>query len=186
MSSHDAIAAVISALESEGIAYMMVGAFSSNAYGIPRSTNDADVVVKLGEGDLTRLMESLGEDFQLDRQLRLETITHTVRNVVTFLPTAFDIELFRLSEDPHDEERFRRRTRHRMSNPDCEIWIPTAEDVILQKLRWARRKDIDDARNVLAVCFETLDCEYMSQWASRHDTADLLQQLKAEVQSIGD
>lgn len=44
MSSHDAISAVISALESEGISYMMVGAFSRNAYGIPRSTNDADVV----------------------------------------------------------------------------------------------------------------------------------------------
>jgi len=32
-----------------------------------------------------------------------------------------------------------------------EVWIPTAEDIVVQKLRWGRNKDLDDARDVLAV-----------------------------------
>lgn len=181
MSSQDAVAAVIRALEAAEIPYMMVGAFSSNAYGIPRSTNDADVLVRLADGDLNRLMSALGDEFRLERQMRLETITNTFRNVITFLPTRFDFELFRLSEDAYDKERFQRRRRHRMGHPDCETWIPTAEDVIVQKLRWARRKDIDDARNVLAVCADTLDWDYLTRWVSLHGTLDLLNQLQVEV-----
>ena len=68
-----------------------------------------------------------------------------------------------------------------MGHPDCETWIPTAEDVIVQKLRWARRKDIDDARNVLAVCADTLDWDYLTRWVSLHGTLDLLNQLQVEV-----
>jgi len=42
MTSDTATLAVIDALESLGIAYMLVGSFSSNYYGISRSTKDAD------------------------------------------------------------------------------------------------------------------------------------------------
>jgi len=42
---------------------------------------------------------------------RSETITNTVRYVIAYLPTKFDIELFRLTDDAHHAERFRRRCR---------------------------------------------------------------------------
>lgn len=45
MNSLEATAAVIDALEELRIPYMLVGAFSSNAYSIARSTKDADFVV---------------------------------------------------------------------------------------------------------------------------------------------
>lgn len=41
--------AVVDALHGEGIAFFLVGSFSSNLYGIPRSTRDADFVVELGD-----------------------------------------------------------------------------------------------------------------------------------------
>ena len=40
MNSLEATAAVIDALEQAGIPYLLVGAFSSNAHGIARSTKD--------------------------------------------------------------------------------------------------------------------------------------------------
>lgn len=42
MNSLDATAEVIDAFEESSIPYMLVGAFSSNAYGIPRATKDAN------------------------------------------------------------------------------------------------------------------------------------------------
>lgn len=68
MNSLEATAAVIDALEQTGIPYLLVGAFSSNAYGIARSTKDADFVVSLQSRDLRRLVDRLGADFRLVRR----------------------------------------------------------------------------------------------------------------------
>lgn len=87
MNSLEATAYVIEALEKLGIDYLLVGAFSSNAYGIARSTKDADFVAALKKGDLHKLVKQLGEEFKLDPQMRFETITNSVRNVITYLPT---------------------------------------------------------------------------------------------------
>ena len=48
MTPQEATVAVIEALEATDIPYMVVGSFSSNYYGISRSTKDADLVVELG------------------------------------------------------------------------------------------------------------------------------------------
>jgi hypothetical protein len=71
----------------------------------------------------------------------------------------FTIELFLLSDDPHHQERFRRRVAVEVFGRT--VWMPTAEDVIIQKLRWARPKDLDDARGVLAVQAGRLDRAYL-------------------------
>ena len=55
MNGNEAVLRAIEALEDCGIPYMLVGSYSTNAYGIPRSTQDADFVIELGEtsiGDL--------------------------------------------------------------------------------------------------------------------------------------
>ncbi len=184
MNSLEATALVITTLEELQVPYMLVGAFSSNAYGIPRATKDADFVVQLAQGDLGRLVERLGSEYRLDRQMRLETITNSVRNVITYLPTRFDIELFRLSEDEHHAERFRRKIRRRIGELDCEAWIPTAEDVLIQKLRWQRRKDLDDVASILAVSAKLLDWDYLTRWTKIHGTFDLLNQLQAECPNL--
>ena len=41
---------VADALTGSGVAYLLTGSFSSNYYGIPRSTKDADFVVELRSG----------------------------------------------------------------------------------------------------------------------------------------
>jgi hypothetical protein len=184
MNSLEATAAVIDALEQAGIPYLLVGAFSSNAYGIARSTKDADFVGSLQSGDLRRLVDRLGADFRLDPQMKFEVPTGSVRYVITFLPTDFDIDLFRLSDDRHHAERWRRKRRVQLGELNREVWIPTAEDVVIQKLRWQRRKDLDDVVNILAVRADKLDWEYLSKWTHLHGTYDLLDQLRRSIPDI--
>lgn len=128
---------------------MLVGSFSSNLYAIPRSTEDADFVVDLGERSILDVIRRVGPGLILNPQMSFETATGTTRHELSLADNPFKIELFPLSLDPHDQARFRRRVRARILGRDA--WAPTAEDVIITKLRWARPKDKEDIRDLIAV-----------------------------------
>ncbi len=183
MSNEEVVRAVISALDELSIPYILVGSFSSNFYGIPRSTNDADFVLSLGDVPIKTLMERLGSGFRLDPQMSFETVTGTYRYVVEALEAAFTIEVFLLTDEPHDQERFARRQR--VATHLGAAFLPTAEDVIVTKLNWAKRagrpKDTADVRNVIAVQGNRLDWDYIHGWCERHGTRELLDDLRKSL-----
>lgn len=187
MTGDEAVIAVIDALESASIDYMLVGSLSSNFYGVPRSTHDADFVVQFGEDSLAQILARLGPTFHLDRQMSFETISTTTRHVLRIESSPFTIELFRLSDDEHDQARFRRRYRGNIAGR--AVWLPTAEDVIITKVKWAlnRRptKDRDDVCGVIAEQRNALDWNYIYSWADRHGTRSLLDELRSDIPSEG-
>ena len=182
MSATDLILRLIALFNRLGIDYMLVGSYSSNFYGRPRSTNDADFVVVLPQDRLTQLVSELGPEFRLDPQMSFETITMTGRHVITHPATAFKIELFLLTDDPHDQMRFKRRQQVQFQG--AATWLPTPEDVIIQKLRWSRSgkrsKDISDATQVVQVQRSTLDVHYIRHWSEQHGTRELFESILAE------
>jgi predicted nucleotidyltransferase len=110
MNSEDIAVAVIDTLNELDVPYMVVGSLSSNYYGIPRSTKDIDIVVQLSELISARdIAAHLGPHFHLNPQASFEMISSTIRYVISTQDLPFQIELFVLSEDEHDQERFRRR-----------------------------------------------------------------------------
>ena len=60
MTAPEIVSAVAGALNQLGIPYMLVGSFSSNYYGLPRSTKDADFVVQIEHQLLNPFAASLG------------------------------------------------------------------------------------------------------------------------------
>lgn len=182
MTTYDCVSACVNALDRLRIPYMVVGSFSSNVYGIPRSTSGADFVVQAVDRSIAELASSLAPDFEFDPQASFETVTATTRFRFTHVPTQFVIELFTLSDDPHDRQRFSRRVATDMGG--ARTFIPTAEDVIVTKLRWSRHgnrsKDVDDVRGILAVQTGRIDLGYVREWADQHGTRALLEQLLAE------
>ena len=184
MTALEATAAVIDAMEALDIPYMLVGSLSASYYAIPRSTQDADFVVQLAPGAITALANRLGDAFQLDRQMSFEDVDAATHYILRLVDGAFLIELFVLSDDAHDQQRFVRRSRRRIL--DRDVAIPTAEDVIITKLRWShagrRRKDIDDARDVIAVQGNWIDWDYVTSWCDRHGTRELLAQVRASLE----
>jgi hypothetical protein len=167
---------VIEALNELGLEYMLVGSFSSNVYGIPRSTKDADFVVDFGSRSAVELVALIGPDFQLEPQMSFETITGTKRHRLRHAESAFMIELFLPSDDPHDRERFSRRQSLMFAG--AATFVPTVEDVIVTKLRWSRQgkrdKDVDDVRDVISVSGGMVDWDYVNRWCELHGTRDLL------------
>jgi hypothetical protein len=186
MTSEEVTLAVIEALDRCGIPYMLVGSLSSNFHGIARSTRDADILVDLADRSLSELRLFLDASYRFDPQTAFETVTFTAKNVIEVLQPAFTIELFHLSDDPHDRERFGRRIHIKLSGRDA--WVASAEDVIITKLRWyaqlKRGKDRDDVRDVIAVQKEILDWPYIESWCDRHDTRSLLDEIRLSVARI--
>jgi hypothetical protein len=181
VNSVDTVVAVIDALNQLHADYMLVGSFSSNLYGIPRMTKDADFVLQVGQTPVAAITSILGAQFRLDPQVAFETITATTRYRIEHLPSRFTIEFFELSRDPHDQSRFSRRTTRTLAGRD--VFVPTAEDVVITKLRWSkqgnRRKDFDDVEAVLSVQGNSLDLAYIRHWADLHGTRELFERLLA-------
>ena len=183
MNSEEATVAVIDALEALRVPYMLVGSFSSNFYGVPRATQDADFVLQVEKNRIPEIARRLGPQFRLDPQVSFETVTATTRYVVQVVDNSFQVELFLLSEDAHDRERFGRRRRVNVLG--CQAYVPSAEDVIITKLRWSdrgtRAKDIDDVRGVIAVQGRRIQWDYVESWCGRHGTLDLLNEIRLSV-----
>lgn len=173
---------VIAALNSAGIPHVLVGAFARNYYAEPRSTKDADVVVSVAAGGLNKFLGALGPDIRLDEQTAFETNTGTIKNVLTHVESGFSVELFFLSNDDHDQERFRRR--HATTYEGQSTFVITAEDYVVTKLRWPRSKDFDDTRDVIAMQGDGLDWEYIHHWADIHGSRAKLDRIRASIPKI--
>ena len=170
MNLQESISRIIVTLNEAGFDYMLVGSFSSMYYSFPRSTMDADFVIGTPNWDVHSLVNSLGSEFKLDAQQSFEGFGGSIKNEIEIEGTPFRIELFRLTEQPFDQSRFARRRKVTIGGD--EVWIPTPEDVILQKLIWSRPKDHEDIIGVIAVNQSTLDRNYLDLWAEKLGLAD--------------
>jgi hypothetical protein len=101
MNGSEAVLTVISALDSCGIPDILVGSYSTNVYGIPRSTQDADFVIELGGKSIDELARRLAPSIRIDPQMSFETVTMTRRYIAEVVGTPFKIEFFLFDDDPH-------------------------------------------------------------------------------------
>jgi hypothetical protein len=186
MNGTEAVLDVIAALEDCGVPYVLVGSYATNAYGIPRSTQDADFVIEPGETSISELARRIAPSIRIDPQMSLEAVTMSRRYVAEVVGIPFKIELFLLEDDPHSQSLFRHRRP--VSVRDRQVWLPTPEDVIVTKLHWAlranRSKDRDDARDVIAVQGDQIDWNYVHRWCEQHGTRALLDEIRASIRPI--
>jgi len=184
--ANEIVAAVIRALDHAGIAHMLVGSLSSNSYGVERATKDADFVIELGERSIGTVGDALAPDIRLDRQISFESVTLTRRYEAHHVASEFGIEFFLLADEPFHQERFRRRRKMRFGCVDA--FIPTPEDVVVQKIRWyaraKRAKDRDDVLNVLAVQKDNLDFPYIRRWCDEHGTRESFETILRDVPDV--
>ncbi|MEM7392645.1 MAG: DUF6036 family nucleotidyltransferase [Verrucomicrobiota bacterium] len=179
MTAEEAFVAFNLALEKLSVPHMIVGAFSVNLYAVPRSTQDADYLVEFNETRLEDLMQILPEPFELDPQAQFDITAETTRHEIHVDSIPYRFELFDLSGDAHDRERFKRKLRVKMEG--FSVWAPTPEDVVITKLRWykaaSRSKDLEDARNLVVIQGSDLQSTYIQSWCEQHGTMELYRSL---------
>ena len=117
---------VVEVLNAHDVPYMLVGSLSTNFHSIARSTKDADIVIQSSLSGTARLLAKNLEFLALDPQYGFESVTATRKLILrSTLGDPFIVELFSLSDDPHDQSRFARRRR--IDWEGRPTWLATAE-----------------------------------------------------------
>lgn len=155
MKVEDLAALAVSACEEEGVAFMVTGAFACGYCGIPRSTKDVDLVLGVEDrSGIERVIARLAPDVDFGAQVQFDTLTWGRRHVghAKACP-ALQVELFELFDDPFVQAQFERRVMRYSGQLNRQTWLPTAEDVVVQKLRWGRTR----ISTTLAMCLPCKD-----------------------------
>lgn len=181
MKQSESVIFILDAIEAAGIEYMVGGSVAYMNYAIPRATKDFDLVIAVHEPEFTSFLKKADPYFTLDPQIYVEGLTGTKRFILQHRTTAFDVELFIKSEDLHHLLMWSRKTFRNLVFCNREAWIPTAEDMIIQKLRWGRPQDRVDVDNMITIQSPNLDWPYIENWCDQHGTRALLEEIRASI-----
>ncbi len=171
-------------LERLRIPYCVGGSLASSLHGIPRSTEDADVVVALTADRLMPLVEALEGRFYVDAKLAREAVDNQSCFNVIHLETMFKVDLFVAGDDPVVRLELARRQEFVLSGGET-LAVASAEDIVLQKLLWFERgrgvseRQWRDALGVLEVNRGRLDEGYLEAQAQELGIGELLRRLRA-------
>lgn len=151
---------------------MITGAWSTIYYGRPRASHDIDFVVELHKKDLKRtliLFTKLPSEFSVQTESISDAIDTKGMFNVLHLPTMLKLDFWLLTDEQFDKSRFVRRKRVKILGQFMEM--SSAEDTILQKLRWYQEGKIEkhlvDAAFVYQIQEKNLDKNYLSSWSKR-------------------
>jgi hypothetical protein len=159
------------------VPYVMVGGFAVIFYTFPRTTLDVDFVLAMPLSAIGQIARHFPANFILNPQPEMEILTGTYRWMIDVEGEAFRVELFQLSNDAHHQLLFAKRVAIDFPGVGSNVLMPTAEDLVIQKLRWARTKDLLDAKNILSVQGGRLNHAYIEEWCTRHGTIQKLRDL---------
>lgn len=187
MSQQELLTAVVQALDSARLEYMLTGSLASSLQGEPRATHDIDVVVAMRKEAAADFAELFPPPrFHLEAEDILEAIAeHSMFNLID-TQTGDKVDFWLLTEEPFDRSRFARRRFEGFHG--LKMAVSSPEDTILAKLRWAKlsggsEKQFTDALRVYEVQFSTLDVDYLRKWAKELGIEQMLSKIEqlAEV-----
>lgn len=176
----EALEPVTKALESMAVPYMICGSIASNVYGIPRLTQDVDLVAAIPLFRADALATTLQGTYYVSPEAIREAIRLRRSFNVIHLKSFVKIDVFVAKDDPFTRIQLERRHPEQLDRTGKATSVATAEDVVLSKLRWYREgggtseQQWKDVMGVLKVQAERLDRAYMAHWARELDLKDLL------------
>jgi hypothetical protein len=155
------------ALEAAGVPYFVTGSFVSSTHGIPRSTNDIDILIAPTRDQLGALMDRLSDpEYYSDREDAFEALRQRSQFNVIDNATLWKVDFIVSKNSPFDRARFARRTITQIA--DVNVYAATPEDVVIAKLLWSKsgesERQINDAAGVIRMQGDALDIEYVERW----------------------
>ena len=176
---------VATALEANGIPYMLTGSLASSMYGIPRATNDIDIVIAPDRAQLLSLIQLFRRvGLTVHSETALAALHKRTQFNVIDLRRGWNVDLIICKDRDFSTTEFGRKQTHEVEG--MRLTLATPEDVLLAKLEWAKLGDserqIDDAAGIVKMQRETLDLQYIQHWV---DVLAVQQQWTAAQERAG-
>jgi len=183
MKPEETLQMVLAGLEEVGIDYMVTGSFASNLHGMPRTTQDADIVIEVSPTALDRFLNLVEDDFYVSRDAAYEALEfQRMFNVIHF-GSGFKVDLIVRKNREYARQEFQRRERATFLGRQC--WFASPEDTILSKLEWSKlsgsQRQFSDALGVAQVQRDRLDRGYLEHWARDLGLEEELRMLYSEL-----
>ncbi len=185
MSVQEVLANLRRTLEDAGVPYMVTGSFVSSVHGVPRATQDIDVVIEPTLDQLHDLIGKFGEPiYDSDRDDALDAFRRRSMFSVIDRRGIWKIDFIVRKDRPFSRREFGRRKV--IDILGVALYAATPEDLLLAKLEWAKlgesERQIRDAAGIIEIQGAKLDSEYVERWAAALDIED---QLRAARQKAG-
>lgn len=168
---------------------MIAGSLASSLHGIPRATHDVDIVADIKLQHVEELIGALKNDFYIDQDLVKKAIKQSSSFNIIHLETMFKIDIFILGNDPNSKSEMDRRQSYQISETsNIELFLASAEDIIIRKLQWFELsnrisdRQWKDVIGVLSVKKDQLDYDYLDEAARQWKVTELLELAMEEVE----
>lgn len=178
---------VTAVLEALGLEYAVGGSLASSMHGIPRSTNDADLLVALPGRAVQDLVAALEAEFYVDRDMVFDAVRRCSSFNIVHLRTMFKVDFFIADRSGLIREELSRREPAVLGDPPRTLQVCSAEDIVLQKLLWFRagneasERQWGDLLGVIQVRGDRLDRAYLGRWIAHLHLEDLAQRAFTEA-----
>jgi hypothetical protein len=179
---------VTDVFESLDIPYAVGGSLASSLHGIPRATQDVDIVADLQLHQVMPLVTALEQTFYVDADMIRAAIARRSSFNIIHLATMFKVDVFVLPLNTPFQEEITRRERLQLSTEvPASFFVVMAEDIILHKLHWFQlgggvsERQWRDVLGVLQVQRNTLDYNYLQTVAAQCGVSELLAQVFKEA-----
>ncbi len=132
------IARLARAFDDLGIRYLVGGSFASSIYGVPRATQDVDLVADIGMSHVESLSNALGDEFSIDADMIRDAIRRRASFNVVHLGTMFKADIFVPRGDAWSRAEMSRARTESLDTPEGRVTIHFASpvDTVLHKLVW--------------------------------------------------
>jgi hypothetical protein len=163
------------ALDSVGVPYMVTGSLVSSVHGVPRATQDIDVVIEPSREQLSALMEYFGEpSYDSDTDDALDALRRRSMFSVVDRRGIWKIDFIVRKERPFSKRELGRRQKVEILG--VSLYAATAEDVLLAKLEWAKlgesERQIRDVAGIIQIQGANLDIDYVERWVAALEIED--------------
>jgi hypothetical protein len=185
-----AVQPLVRVFDAMGIRYFVSGSVAGSLYGMARATLDIDIAAAILPGMAGELVEVLQDDYYITRESVADAAKRGASFNLIHLETMIKVDVFVVGSRPFDMQALARSNRETIDDEDDgseAIAFATAEDVVLNKLRWYRQtgssstRQWDDIVTILEFQRDRIDTAYLYHWAQELAVTQLLDRALEEA-----
>lgn len=156
-------------LDDAGVPFMIAGSFASAAHGMPRTTQDVDVVIDPPSAEaleeLIRAMQS--ETYYVDADTARDAMRRRAMFNVVDQASGWKVDFIFRKNRAFSRGEFARRTQLPLLG--VPVYAASAEDTVISKLEWSvqsgrSERQRRDVAGIVATMGDQLDRAYIERW----------------------